>query len=181
MATRITWAPGDELADFYEVKVADSPTSTFSLLGTLVGDLTGNNYNKKSGKFFYDDPTGEDTSVYRIQGFLEGGLVLDTGIIQPEVSKTVATQYRVRVDQDFQEPNNLRYTTTNGQPIVDATVRVFTQPDWEAGRRTVSLFVTKTDSLGNWNSPFWLEPGLTYVVVYEKQGLYGPDTKTIVV
>ena len=28
---------------------------------------------------------------------------------------------------------------------------------------------------GRWQSPFWLEPGLQYVLTFEKSGSFGPD------
>jgi len=181
MATRITWDPKDIVPDFYEVKSAPSATGVFTLKGIVLDARPGPNWAADVAKFFYDDPDGEDVSVYRVQGFQNGGLLYDSGIFQPEYSKAALIQTRTRVDHNYLMPNALQYTAANGAPIEGANIRAFTKPDYDAGRTAVALFVTTTNSQGQWSSPFWLEPGLTYVLVFEKVGFFGPDTTEIVV
>ena len=181
MATRITWPPADPECDFYEVKSAPSPTDTFTLLGVVMDARPGNNWSESANVFYFDDGDGEDNTVYRIQGFVNGGLVYDSGIIQPEASKAAQLQTRTRVDHNYLAPNAYQYISPGGPPIEGASIRVFTKPDWDAGKRTVALFVTQTNALGQWQSPFWLEPGLMYVLTFEKSGQYGPDVTEILV
>jgi len=169
------------VVDFYEVKSAPSPTSTFTLKAIIMDARPGPNWAQDRVSFFYDDPDGEDPTVYRVQGFQNGGLLFDSGILQPEYAKAALIQTRTRVDHNYLGANAYQYTASNGSPIENATVRVFTKPDYDAGRRAVALFVTTTNAQGQWLSPFWLEPGLTYVLVFEKSGAFGPDITEIVV
>lgn len=180
MATKITWAP-TSVVDFYEVKSAASPTDTFTLKAIVIDARPGSNWAQAQGQFFYDDPDGEDVTVYRIQGFVNGSLDFDSGIVQPDASKTALIQTRTRVDHNYLVDNALQYTAPSGAPIEGAEIRAFTKPDWDAGRRVVALFITKTDANGQWLQPFWLEPGMTYVIVAQKAGAFGPDSVEIVV
>jgi hypothetical protein len=179
MATRIYWDPATPPADFYEVRVAPTSTGTLVLAMNVIDQRPGPNWSASKNQFYYDDPTGTDTSVYRVQGFLDGGLVVDTGIFQPQVSQASEIATRVRIDHNYLLPNALQYVAPGGAPIPQATIRVFTKPDWDANRRNVALFVTETNNQGQWVSPFWLEPGLVYVIVFEKSGQFGPDTQEI--
>lgn len=179
MPTRIFWDLSAPPADFYEVRVAASTTAPFSLAAVVTDQRPGSNWN--GAQFFYDDPTGADETVYRVQGFLLGGLVSDTGIFQPQVSVAAQIATRTRVDHNYQLVDQYRYVTPGGAGIPNATIRVFQKPDWDAGRRNVALFVTETLDDGRWESPFWLEPGLQYVLTFEKSGSFGPDTAVITV
>jgi len=179
VATRIFWDPVAPPADFYEVRVAPSTDATFLLAGVVIDQRPGPNWN--GSRFFYDDPTGTDASVYRVQGFLLGGLVFDSGVFQPQVSTAAQIATRVKVDHNFQLADQYRYVAPGGSGIPQALIRVFQKPDWDAGRRNVALFITETLDDGRWQSPFWLEPGMTYVLTFEKSGSFGPDIVTVLV
>ena len=181
MATRIYWTPPSPAADFYEVRVAATTTSDFQLAAAVLDQRPGPSWDPATSRFYYDDPTGTDASVYRVQGFLAGGLVLDTGVFAPEVSHAAQVATRTRVDHDHLLADALRYVAPGGAGIPQATIRVFRKPDWDAGRRNVGLFVTETDDAGRWRSPFWLEPGLAYVLTFEKAGSFGPDQAEVTV
>lgn len=181
MATRISWDPGTEEVDFYEVKSAPSVTGTFSLLAIVQDDRTSPNWNTQTARFTYADNDGVDTTIYRVQGFTNGSLSYDSGPLQSEVSQAALLQTRTRVDHNYLYPNAYQYIEPGGAPINEAIVRVFTKPDWDALRRDVALFVTKTNAQGQWVSPFWLEPGMQYVLVFQKDGVCGPDISEITV
>ena len=181
MPTRIYWAPAEPPADFYEVKSAPTNIGTFDLLAVVTDQRPGPYWDAVREKFYFDDAEGDDNTVYRVQGFLDGGLVSDTGVFQPEVSKSASVNTRQRVDQNYQMVDALRYISPGGSGIPQATIRVFRKPDWDAGLRATSLFVTETDNDGRWVSPFWLEPGMMYVIVFEKAGSFGPDRTEITV
>ena len=181
MPTRIFWTPPTPAADFYEVRVAASTGATFLLSGVVTDQRPGPNWSVTSHQFFYDDPTGTDASVYRVQGFLSGGLVFDSGVFQPQVSTAAQIATRVKVDHNYQLADQFRYLSPGGAGIPQALIRVFQKPDWDAGRRNVGLFVTETLDDGRWQSPFWLEPGLQYVLTFEKSGSFGPDIVEILV
>ena len=69
----------------------------------------------------------------------------------------------------------------SGPGIPDATIRAFRASEWDAGRREVGEYVVLTDAQGRWKSPLWLEPGLDWVLVFEKAGSFGPDTRRVTV
>jgi hypothetical protein len=41
--------------------------------------------------------------------------------------------------------------------------------------------VSETDALGKWKTSVWLEPGMDYVIVFEKPAAFGPNTTRITV
>ena len=43
------------------------------------------------------------------------------------------------------------------------------------------LFITGTDADGKWTSPVWVAAGFAYVLVFEKQGSFGPDVKRLAI
>ncbi len=74
----------------------------------------------------------------------------------------------------------LRYLTPAGVPIGNATIRVYTATDWNAGNLASPVGVTTTDGGGRWISTVFVPPG-TYAVQMQLLGQYGPDVHTIVV
>lgn len=181
MPTRIYWDPATPAADFYEVRVAATSSSPYILAAVVMDQRPGPSWDVAKGQFYYDDPTGTDESVYRVQGFLQGGLVLDTGPFQPQISFAAQLATRTKVDHNYQMVDALRYVAPGGAGIPEATIRAFQKPSWDAGQRTVALFVTETLADGRWQSPFWLEPGMVYVLTFEKPGSFGPDKTEITV
>ena len=163
------------------MRVAPQTDGTFVLAQVVMDQRPGANWDASKSQFYYDDPTGTDASVYRVQGFLNGGLVLDTGVFAPQVSYAAQIATRVKVDHNYQLADQFRYLAPGGAGIPQALIRVFQKPDWDAGRRNVGLFVTETLDDGRWQSPFWLEPGMTYILTFEKQGSFGPDIVEITV
>ena len=69
----------------------------------------------------------------------------------------------------------------SGPGIPDATIRAFRASEWDAGRRAAGEYVVLTDAQGRWKTPLWLEPGLDWVLVFEKAGSFGPDTRRVTV
>lgn len=88
---------------------------------------------------------------------------------------------KTRVDHHYQTTDSLRYVDGNGSPIENAEVYAFSDAAYSASAATLQAIAkTKTLSDGRWESPFFLLPG-TYVILFRKENLYGPDTQTIVV
>lgn len=181
MTTQIFWNPATPPADFYEVRSAPATDGTFALNQIIPDQRPGANWSAGKQQFYYTDPNGTNNTVYRVQGFLNGDLVTDTGVFQPQISKAAQLATRTRVDHNYLQPNALQYVSPRGNPIPQATIRVFQKPDWDAGNNQVALFTTETDNNGKWVSPFWLEPGLQYVLTFEKRGSFGPDKVEITV
>lgn len=85
------------------------------------------------------------------------------------------------LDQNTGGAGALRYVTPDGVPVGGATVRVYTKANWDARRFNLVLGLTKTDVLGDWLSPIFVEPGNSFVVQYELPNVWGPDTLEITV
>lgn len=88
---------------------------------------------------------------------------------------------RVTVNHDFDVPDNLRYMDAGGNPIADANIYVYRQPDYAAGNLTTPVGVTATKADGRWRDPIRVNPGLDYVVRFEAPMRFGPDVVTITV
>lgn len=88
---------------------------------------------------------------------------------------------RVTVNHDFDVPDNLRYMDAGGNPIADANIYVYRQPDYAVGNLTTPVGVTATKADGRWRNPIQVNPGLDYVVRFEAPLRFGPDVVTITV
>jgi hypothetical protein len=88
----------------------------------------------------------------------------------------------VLIDHNYGGEDNLSYMTSSLQGIDNATIQAFLKTDWDAGRRTVTYIKgsATTNSRGRWRSPMALDPD-NYVLLYARQGSYGPNTKGITV
>lgn len=90
----------------------------------------------------------------------------------------------VIVDQDYLGSDSLIYAPAEGCPVVGAAVYAFTATDFaEHGltiNRALAIASTTTRVNGRWSQSLRLDPG-NYVLLYEKQGEYGPDTVELTV
>jgi hypothetical protein len=78
------------------------------------------------------------------------------------------------VDHDTGGTDNLRYTTSGNTGIGNATVRAHLKAEYDAGTYTLRGNTTTKDD-GRWVAPLRLDSGLTYTIVLEKTGVYGPN------
>lgn len=88
----------------------------------------------------------------------------------------------IAVGSDYGGIDALSYRTAGGAGIDDAAVRAYLASDYTAGRVGESFVVarTATDAAGRLVAPLLLDPG-SYVLLYSKQGAYGPDTLNLTV
>ena len=91
----------------------------------------------------------------------------------------------VTVDQDYGSSDAFQYTDAEGDPIADAEIIAFRKADADAAApaipRTALAVAAATTTLGgNWDSPMQLDPG-EYVLVFRKQGFFGPDVSPLTV
>lgn len=79
--------------------------------------------------------------------------------------------------------NDLRYLTGAGAGVDNATIRAYLKTDYDAGNRSDAFLrgKTTTDSAGKWVRPLFLNKGLTYTLVFEKPGAFGPDSQEVLV
>jgi hypothetical protein len=88
----------------------------------------------------------------------------------------------IAVDHNYGGAEQLAFQTADHRGIENATVQAFLAVDWNAGRRTANYVqgATTTISQGHWLSPIMLDPG-SYVLLYFREGVYKPSTRTITV
>lgn len=76
------------------------------------------------------------------------------------------------VDHDYPSTDSLRYVNSDGDPIAGASIQIISG--------TTLIGETTTDVNGRWNENFLLDAG-DYSIVFERPGLYGPDTVSITI
>lgn len=88
----------------------------------------------------------------------------------------------VQIDHDYGGLDELAYTTASGCGIVGADIYVFTKAVFDEhgvnADKTLAVAKTTTQTNGRWTRGLKVNPG-EYVILFEKAGEYGPDTKTI--
>lgn len=89
---------------------------------------------------------------------------------------------QVPVDHDYGGLDELAYTLDDGCGVQGAEVYAFKKSVFDASginvNRTLAVEKTTTRVNGRWSRSLRLDPG-DYVILFEKTGEYGPDTKTI--
>lgn len=174
MANRIYFQPPQYVTPTrYEITVAPTSTGVWNLYGYVPHEIPGPNWQDPPGRFFFDDPNGTDTTVYRVKAQDPLSNVLaDTGPFQPDAAVEALLKARVKVDHNFGAIDALQFVTESGAAIPDAEVRLFRRPDFEAGRRDVPLYVVQTRADGRWTRPVYLEPGMDYTLIFDKPAAY---------
>ncbi len=91
----------------------------------------------------------------------------------------------VVIDHNFGGADNLIYTDLTGDAVVGAKIYVFKKVVADSSypalpNRNLAVAGTETTANGRWTTSIRLDPG-DYVLLFEKPGEYGPDTKTITV
>lgn len=180
MAQRIYWTPPELYTPTrYEVHLVETPER---FLTSIAHQVPGPYWEAPFRRFSVEDPQGTDTTVYRVRALGPNGeLYGDSGPFQPSAAVAAGLASRTRVDHNFEDPDNLRYVTPSNQGIPDAIIRLFRASEWDQGRRDVSEYAVLTDANGRWKAPVWLEPGLDWVLIFEKAGEFGPDERRITV
>jgi hypothetical protein len=87
----------------------------------------------------------------------------------------------IAVDHDFPTVDNLRYIDTNGSGIDNGIILVYLTSDYMNGNNTIN-FIKGTSSTkmdGRWIDPIYLDSGLSFTIVFYKQGAFSITTKEI--
>lgn len=156
--------------------------NALTLLDVFVFVVGGPHHDAANKKVFYDDETGDASLFYRLIAFDVNNIILDDSgpfAFSPAVAASLPT--RTKVDHHYGAVDALRYVAPGGAGVPQARVRIYKQPDYLAGRWELAVATTETADDGRWLAPVYLEPGFTYVVHFSKEGVYGPDTTTVVV
>lgn len=103
------------------------------------------------------------------------------GVSPVEMSGEVGTGTGdTEVTEDTPTDGYLRYVDGDDVGIDNANVIAYLKSDYDAGTFT-RRGRTVTDSNGDFVDPLLLNSGLTYTILLEKPGEYGPDTREITV
>jgi hypothetical protein len=114
-------------------------------------------------------------SIYRVP-------VDESSVHDPRDGLPSAGEGCIAINQDYGGENALSYTTAEGCGIAGATIKAYAAADYDnelTGDEYV-LATTTTMANGWWTYELKLDAG-DYVLVYEKQGEYGPDAMPITV
>lgn len=178
MSVLVYWLPPEDLTPTrFELYVVEASER---FVAAVPHQIPGPYWENTERRYRYEDTQGTDLSVYRVRSLGPNGeLYGDTGPFQPSASRAAGMLARRRLDHDYGGVNALQYATRSGVGVPQATIRVYRASDWDANRRDAPLFITGTDADGKWTSPIWLETGLAYVLVFEKQGSFGPDVRRL--
>lgn len=100
----------------------------------------------------------------------------------PVMASDLTGDGSVSVTADYGGSLALAYLDAGSVPIDNATVRAYLAADHAAGRTSTQYLKgqTYTTADGSWTKPLILDPG-AYVLVFAKQGFYGPDTVSVTV
>jgi hypothetical protein len=82
----------------------------------------------------------------------------------------------IAIDQNTGGADNLRYVTTAGVGVENANVLIYLATDWPENPANVQATAT-TGANGRWLAPAFVNTG-TYVAVFSKIGLDGPDVSS---
>ena len=183
MANRVYFSPPLYASPSrYEVSVAASATAVWNLYGYIPHEIPGPNWEDPPGRLFFDDASGTDATVYRVKALGPLDEVLaDSGPFQPDVAVGAALAARAKVDHNFGAIDALQFVTESGAAIPEAQIRIFKKPDFDAGRRDVPLFIIETRADGRWKRPVYLEPGMSYTLLFDKPSAFSSDPVIIVV
>lgn len=183
MANRVYFSPPQYVVPVrYQVFIAATATSVWNTFGYIPHEIPGPNWDAATSRFFFDDPTGTDATVYRVKALDSLDQVLaDTGPFQPDVAITATLAARAKVDHNYGGIDNLRFVTESGASIPDANIRIFRSPDFDAGLRDIPLFIIQTRVDGRWERPVYLEPGMNYTLLFDKPSAYSSEPIVITV
>lgn len=140
---------------------------------------------------FTEDPAGEYSWALDVVDFSDGTYTVSSRELIGSLEILVGVDYpvviyngevvtgvslgEVGLNHDTGSTDNLRYVTSGGAAIEGAKICVYA-----TGGSSVPLGVTFTNKYGRWEAPVLVPVGASYTIVFSKQGLYGPDTRTVV-
>jgi len=82
----------------------------------------------------------------------------------------------VSVSHNYPHANAMLARYDNGEPILNATVKIYNHTDFYNQGVTLPVAETTTDVDGKWQDAVSLEDGRSWVVVIQKNVSYGPST-----
>lgn len=187
MTQRIRWLPATtpRVAAYQLLSSDAGPDAAFDPLTPLIANIqAGSNWDADEFVFFYDD-VDAPFRLYRLVAVDSSGTPFETpgqppfGAGNDPVYAPVPETFAL--DHNAGGEDQLRYVDPNGEPIAEATIRVYTKDDWDARAYSRVAGLVKTGADGRWLSPVFVPPGYTYVVQFQLPNVWGPDTIEVVV
>ncbi len=186
MTQRIRWNPATSpnIVAYQLLYTDGGATAPFTVRAEILNTPVGVNFDLETQTFFFDDDDAPGR-LYRMNTLDAYGNTFSDLTVTPfeagndPVNVPVANVFPL--DENTGGRNALGYISDGGTPIDEATIRVYTKLNWDLRRYNQVVGVTATNALGGWKSPIFVEPGNTFVVVYEKPNVFGPDTAEVVV
>lgn len=187
MTQRVSWLPATTpRVAAYQVLYSDAGAdSAFDPLSPLIANIqAGPNWDPTDGIFFYDD-NDHPFRLYRLVAVDAFGTAFESGG-QPPFSAgnnpvVAPVPETFPLDHNTGGSDALRYVDPDGNPIAEATIRVYDKAKWDAKLYTQVAGLVKTDARGRWLAPVFVPPGTTYVIQFHLPNVWGPDTAEVVV
>ncbi len=149
----------------------------------VLSDIPGPNWNATEEYHFFND-VENPSRYYRLQTVDRYGKVSGENGPPPFQAGNDPVQapnmHFVALSSDMGPGKDYRYVSPGGSNIRDATVRVFRKIDWVTRQHNKIIGSTTTNAWGHW-SPIFVEPGETYVIVFNKAYEYGPTAVELTV
>lgn len=166
LVARTTTAESPALSETYVVTVSNWDTSW---AGREIWD---------DGTSYYTEAFDSiDTMGLAVFGFLAANVPASNATVGRRLLGLIGAG-PVVVDHNTGGADNLRYTYS-GAGVSGGTVRAYLQSEFLAGTYNL-LDQTTTGSDGRWALPMYLTAGNTYVLIFDKPGIYSAVRKDLV-
>lgn len=188
MTQRVSWLPATTpRVAAYQVLYSDAGAdSAFDPLSPLIANVqSGGNWDSGSGSFFYDDPVTLPFRLYRLVAVDSLGTAFETSG-QPPFSAgndpvLAPVPESFPLDHNTGGTDALRYVDPNGDPVDNATIRVYDKEKWDLKLYAQVVGLVKTGPDGRWLSPVFVTPGTTYVLQFQLPGTWGTSLVEVIV
>ena len=152
------------------------------ILVRVVASKTPANWKADLKKYFVDDESGTRDSRYQVYALTSEDVVLGTSdIFRPMDAQGTQILTRIPIDHNYGGDDALQAVASGGAPISALTIYLYKKVDFDGGNKTLPVGITETDAQGRWKNPIYVDPGLDYVLVYEKKQAFGPTSLVLTV
>jgi hypothetical protein len=156
----------------YEVRRAPELGQPLTLVALIQHQIPGDNWSAERNRFYFDDTQGTARDVYQVTAVTTTGIAVGQTDVFSPFGPTAGSNSKIAVDHNYGGTDALRFVTESGAGIPDADIRVYTKPDYDAGRFAAPVYVVQTDDQGRWRRPAFLDAGMDYVILMEKRSAY---------
>lgn len=183
MSVEVAWlaSPEADVAS-YVLERSNTVLGPWVSIATIANDASSSYYEPGTGLFKYPDPDGTEFLWYRLKAIDTANLISDPSEPFRALGSIPAyEESQVKVNHDYPTPGALTYVTPAGVGVSGAVIRIFRADDYDLNTTAPPVAVTMTVEGGRWQNNIYLTPGYPYILLYSKEGLYGPDSARITV